>query len=492
MDNELWQALSQAAEIEEKRISTEGYLRDAQKFAMKYLDWSLYRCQIEWAKLVMEHKNDKIFINVPVDHGKSALLSYVIPLMDICRDRNTQILFGTASPDLKKSTTMRIRDQLRYNRKLIGDFGKFYDRENVWESHRFTVIRDDKNLRDPTFTACTVGQSIEGIRAKKGILDDFIDFRASTSEAARREAERWLDQVFLNRLIPLAPVHVIGTRWHPQDTYQYIIEKGTFILKKYMAIDRDWNKESILCPERWSIESLIERRKNIGERVFDQKFRNNPSAMTGARFNSEWLTYYKDYPELKKVVMAIDPAIGEKTTNDYFARAVVGLGIDNNLYLMEMFRDRMDFPAQVKDIQGAYDKWRPSIILIEDVAYQRSLIQQLRSERMLPIKAVPHTSNKLARLEEMGIFFENGTIKIKEDMFDFIHEYTNFPGAHDDQLDALEMCVSFMGHKHNRSIVGFAPGPSRHEMKGIDHILKMREQRAKEGKDKPRRRIMAF
>lgn len=415
-------------------------LSQPRAFAKKYLDIDLWQIQEDRLNLALKTQILKLLVLDPVDHGKSWALGYIYPLMRIIKDRNWQLLFGTASPILKKVTSKRIRDQLRYNDKIIEDFGVFYHPDNIWESDKFSVIRSDKNIRDPTFTAVTTGQAIEGIKADEGLLDDFVDIDSSTSEAKRISDMHWYDTTFMNRLKPTAPVKIDGTRWHPEDAYNTIIERGSFEVLTYTAISSDWDPKTVLCPERWSVELLRQRRTDIGERAFDQKFFNNPHAMVGVRLDPDWLNYYDRTPKTERRVMFIDPASGKSTKQSFYARAIGGLAEiqgDWRIYILDTFRDHIKFPDQIKDIETAYNTWDPELVIVESNFDGGALYQWLVKKRMMNIAEHHEGRNKLAKIEAHGPFFKNEIVWIRRDMFDFIHEFTNFPGAHQDLLDCV-------------------------------------------------------
>lgn len=404
----------------------------------------MYKCQVDWANLALEYWNRDLFVKAAVEHGKSEVFGYILPLRDICADRNMQQLFATASPILKKSTTIRLRDTLKDNDKLIKDFGEFYSPRNLWESSKFTVIRPSANLRDPTFTATTTGQAIEGIKADKGILDDPTDINAATSEARRKSDSRWFRMTFMNRLKAGAPVHAIMTRWHPEDIAKDFEMGEMFAPNNWMeAIDTEWNPSSILCPERWSLKLLRDRHKKIGELAFEQKFRNNPRSVIGAKLNPEWmLPYYTERPELVSIGQTIDTS-GGKAKGDYYCRLTCGLGNDNKIYDLDMVYKHLLFPEQEEDVYRGFYTWKPDFIVIETNADDSALYNQCLKKGILPLYPHHESRNKLAKIQAHSVYFKNGQYRVRENNYDFIREFVNFPGAHDDALDCSCMMIDF-------------------------------------------------
>jgi len=418
------------------------YLNKIDKFSERYLKiggkaLKLYQCQKDWAELIKDH--EKLLINSPVDHAKSVLFGFVLPIFKICNNKDIRILFGSASPTVTANTSLNIRDEFETNNLLIEDFGPFYKQGNLWQAQQWTIERPGaRGLRDPTFSAVTPGRKIEGVRGDCGILDDPIDIDSAESEATRGKILRWVQQTYMNRLEPGSPIYVMGTRWHPDDLYHSLVKMGFFPVSQRAEVDG-----FLLCPEKWTLEALAQRKSEIGSIAYDQKFNNNPQAIIGSKFRTTWLNFYEKTPKdgFTKKLIACDLAIGQKSTNDYYARVVLGLSRKNRIYLLEIMRGRLNFLEQQEDIIAAYNTWMPYKIIIENNNYQRSIIQQLMKDHLIPVVGVTNTENKLSRIESLAPYFENGTILIRHDMEDFITEFTNFPGAKFDQLDALELGV---------------------------------------------------
>lgn len=429
------------------KITKVRALKDPRLFAKRYLDMDLYKFEEELAIIGLNHKRGKLYIEAPTDHGKSTVFGFLLPLMWICKDPNETILFGTSSPKLKKRTCIRNRDTLKNNAKLNEDFGPFYDRSNTWETTQFEVIRPDPILRDPTFTAVTTGEHIEGVKATKGILDDPIDIREQESETIRESDLTWYNTTWNNRIAPGAPEYYVFTRWHPMDLANTIKERGGIVHKEYIAINDAWDPETVLAPERWSVDLLRARARDIGSITFEQKFRNNPSAIVGVRLSTEWLNYYTTQPQIIKKVMLIDPAGGRKGSKSYYARMVMGLGGTEGkykLYILDTFRAHLKFPEQHKDVAEADHVWNPERTVIESNFDGGALYEHLKDKYItIPLREHIEKRNKITKLEAMGAYFEDKTVWCLENMHDFIHEFVNFPGARNDLLDCCNMGIDY-------------------------------------------------
>lgn len=162
-----------------------------------------------------------------------------------------------------------------------------------------------------------------------------------------------------------------------------------------------------------------------------------------------WIKYYhpEELPPLEElsIYQGWDLAISTRETADYTVCTTVGVGRDKQIYVLDWYRERIDFPSQVRMVEELARKWNPLQIGIESNAYQQALPQQLKKTSMLRIKEVKRTKDKVTRITSAFVHFENGKILLPEDhpeLDNFLNEYVYFPqGRHDDMLDATELAL---------------------------------------------------
>jgi predicted phage terminase large subunit-like protein len=125
------------------------------------------------------------------------------------------------------------------------------------------------------------------------------------------------------------------------------------------------------------------------------------------------------------------------------------------MYVLNYYRQHLDFPATIKQVEAQAAAWKPERIAIESVGYQRVLAQALQPG-LLPIVQVQQPKQKEVRiLGTLSPYFENGTLLINKNMEELLLEYLQFPKSeHDDILDALEMAVSQVAHRGVITLVG--------------------------------------
>lgn len=193
---------------------------------------------------------------------------------------------------------------------------------------------------------------------------------------------------------------------------------------------------------RESTPSLIFRREFLAEFV----------SAAGARINKNSIQYISidELQNNKNLVIGIgvDLAIGEKEINDY--TAVCALAYDTLTkfyYVLDIKRDRCSFAKQkamIKDMCNKWNrpdlKWPEPIIGIEDVAYQRAMVQEFQKEVPFAVYGVnPKGKNKVANFASMESRYElNQVFHVENLPLSFENELLSFPeGEHDDYEDAL-------------------------------------------------------
>ena len=124
------------------------------------------------------------------------------------------------------------------------------------------------------------------------------------------------------------------------------------------------------------------------------------------------------------------------------------LAQDDDYYLIDMHRGRYDYPRLKQTAIALADRYKPTMILIEDASAGIALAQELRSLGRHRVRAVKVEQTKELRLFTQAAKFEAGHVYFPKDapfMPDLLHELLSFPnGKHDDQVDSISQAL---GHK---------------------------------------------
>lgn len=431
-----------------------------------------------------------VLITMPPRHGKSTYGSVIFPTYFMAKKPNRFIM----------STS--------YNSQLATDFGRQV-RDLAKEPQVEQVFPDfemsqDSRAVDQWRTTCGgaayfigVGGTTSGRAANLLLLDDPLKSREDAESATQRnKIWNYYVSALSTRLqpdidnIPPAQI-VILTRWHPDDPAGRLMEtddwkEGRWLHINFPAIeeapvrgeqgkvsrttldpsDPDFLapneaskispskryvrkvKKKALWPERFPIADL-ERRQRLNPREFASLYQQTPYIEGGNLIRTHW---WQNYPTDMKpekfvsLIIAADTAFKAKQDSDYSVMVVMGLDSTGDIYIVDLIRDRFEFPELKRRMISLNNLWRGRGlrgIYIEDKASGQSLIQELKRESGVSVIPYKVSTDKVTRLSAVLPLIEGGRVFLPEQALwldNFYDECQSFPsGTHDDQIDALSI-----------------------------------------------------
>jgi len=208
---------------------------------------------------------------------------------------------------------------------------------------------------------------------------------------------------------------------------------------------------------------------NMHPVVFKREYMASFHAMAGVELHGDWLKYYVlgeatpfEHPDDVRLIpksgklnlmkyIGVDPAISLSDKADHFAMTLIGIEKDYSAaYVLDTFKDRLDFPDQVAKIAEWHAKYRPDSIGVESNAYQRVLAQQVaRLPGFPPVVQVMSKGRKEERILGMSPLFRSGRVRIHRRHSDFIDQWITYDSQlknpKDDLLDATEIALGVAG-----------------------------------------------
>ncbi len=167
---------------------------------------------------------DRIIVNIPPEHQKSATWSINYVTWRLCQDLNYRCVIVSASLDMAKKFLYAVKQRLTNPKyaELQRRFGPpegFKKAADSWTKTHIYLAGGDGTEKDPSVQALGVGGQIYGARADEIICDDI----ETLSNVAQWETHvDWLTQEVITRVGTgqHARVLVLGTRVAPVDFYQ--------------------------------------------------------------------------------------------------------------------------------------------------------------------------------------------------------------------------------------------------------------------------------
>lgn len=210
-------------------------------------------------------------------------------------------------------------------------------------------------------------------------------------------------------------------------------------------------KGEVLRPNSEPLEELDRQRAIMGSHAFSAQYQQRPIPLEGQLIKLEWFKQYSDapMPPYSRIVQSWDTATKAGASNDYSV-CVTAAVINEQVYIIDIFRERLDFPSLLRAVAAQGAKYKAADIIIEDVGAGSSLIQQLREG---PLKGMPSIiryqpqGDKQTRLATVSPFVERGEVHLPAEapwLTPFLDELLQFPeGTHDDQVDAFSQLLAW-------------------------------------------------
>jgi phage terminase large subunit-like protein len=153
----------------------------------------------------------------------------------------------------------------------------------------------------------------------------------------------------------------------------------------------------------------------------------DPVAESQQGFDTDWCRTYTRTPREERsgriVYLIGDPAGEEKKGADYTAMAVLGLGSDKKIRLLDGVVDRINLTKRWKKFSELHKKWKPLYSIYErvgkdpEVEYFRERMMQ--EGYIFNIIEVGGNKTKTSRINRLVAPFENGDILLPKNLFYF-------------------------------------------------------------------------
>ncbi|MGQ0723262.1 MAG: phage terminase large subunit family protein [Candidatus Eiseniibacteriota bacterium] len=410
-----------------------------------------------------ESTKDACLQLAPRGYGKSTILTIARAVFEILRNPNIRVLIASNTQLQAEVFLREIKFHLGVNERLIAAFGRYED-ESKWDAREILVKPRTSSAKEATVTCVGVGGPVASRHYDLIIADDLVDEENARTEGQREKVRTWYYKTLLPCLEPEGRLFLVGTRYHYLDLYGHLI-KNEFEERHQVirAIDSDG---ATPWPEKFSIEWLEERRRQMGSAIFATQYQNDVELMKGDIFREAWFRYYEEQQEweLFEHWIGCDPAAtkaevvlsGRKAETDWWT-IVVGArrkeedasgGLGREVFIREVWRGRVAKQEYVNRLVAMNERYQPRRVIVEDVAAQEYLAQDL--EKLMSVKRLKRTKDKVSRAYDLQGYFENGQILFPAPHLQLDREaYTAlqdelilFPNAdHDDLIDGLQTAV---------------------------------------------------
>jgi len=204
-----------------------------------------------------------------------------------------------------------------------------------------------------------------------------------------------------------------------------------------------------LHPAREPVPMLDHLRHTIGEYNFAGQYQQMPTPLGGGLVKAAWFKHYAASalpPQFERIVQSWDTANKATELSDFSVCTTWGIA-GKDLYLIDLLRRRMEYPELKREVRAQYERFRPSVVLIEDKASGTQLIQELIREGLYAVTRYQPQTDKVMRMHAQTAMIENGFVHLPDTapwLAPYLHELTVFPhGKHDDQVDSTAQMLDW-------------------------------------------------
>lgn len=315
----------------------------------------------------------KLIINLPPRCLKSVQVAQLYPAWVLGREAHHQFIGASYAHTLAERNVMKCRQIMQHE----------------WYKATFkdTIISTDQNQKDHFTTTKSgqykgtgIGGTVTGFGANTLLMDDPINPKEAASDTVRISTINEIRSTLFSRYNKFSEGRfaLIMQRVHEQDPSGDLLKDGGCYLLKLPAENKGktitygrkgktWTMQpgELLTP-RLTRTDLDELMLLLSEYNYIGQYLQDPVPMGGGEFKEAWLQLYHPgaiKPKEMNVVILVDQAGGEemnrrkKKLSDWTVMAVIGLANDNNYYLLDMIRDRLNPTDRVDTLFMLHRKW---------------------------------------------------------------------------------------------------------------------------------------
>lgn len=440
----------------------------------------------------------------PRDHGKSRLIAYRVA-WELTKNPTLRILYISATANLAEKQLGFIKGILTsdtYSRYWPDHVNPDEGKRTRWTNSEIALdhpLRKKENVRDPSVFTGGLTTSLTGMHCDIAVLDDVVVYENAYTGEGRNKVK---SQYSLLSSIEGADAKewVVGTRYHPADLYNDLLqmtedifseegekigEENIYEIFERPVEDRGDGTGQFLWPRsqrkdgKWfgfNMQVLAKKRgQYLDKGQFRAQYYNDPSDPDNVPVGSDKFQYYEQ-KHLRQdngywffrdnrlnVFAAVDFAFSLSKKADYTAIVVVGIDADNNVYVLDIDRFRTDrISDYFEHILHLSNKWSFRKMRAETTVAQMAIVKQLKElikqhglsisiEEYRPNKNQGNKQERIAavlepRYDNLSIWhYRGGNTQILEE------ELSSRNPPHDDVIDALASVVD-MAVKPARSV----------------------------------------
>jgi predicted phage terminase large subunit-like protein len=384
-------------------------------------------------------------------HGKSILVSVILPAFLLVRDSTAKVLCVTHDEKLGETHHNDTRKLLEHPRikKLTPGLKLRKDTSDA-------IVTTKGGFRK----AFTMAGNITGHGGDFLIIDDPINAKNASSETLLDQANEQIRYLITRLDQPKEARAILAMqRLRINDAGDLAKEMGwtSVSLPLVAPFDEEWQvgsfkylrkKGEYLDPGRIGPEEEAALRRELGSAAFEAQYQQNPLPAGGGYVKWHWFKTYTTLPPLEAIFQSWDVATIEKGGN-YSVCTTWGYAA-GKFYLIDIWRRQITSPDLLKAIKALDQKYQPNLIVIEGNGVGGPIVQFARADGLDHVWPSIPSKSKKDRFESIAPIIERGEVYLPASatwLKSFHDEVLAFPeGKYDDQADSMSQFLNEIGN----------------------------------------------
>lgn len=403
--------------------------------------WALTQC--------LNGKTKRLIITVPPRNLKSVSASVAFVAWALGHNPALRLICISYAQSLAERHAADTR------RVMASDWYKrIFPNTRITKATQTEIVTDQHGFRFATST----GGSLTGIGGNFIIIDDIHKADEAQSDIKRNSTIDFYLNSVISRLDDKqnGVIVIIQQRLHEDDLVGRLLSTDDWEHLNLPAIaedqqsipigpDKFWTREpgDILHPEREPANILDSYKNQMGAYTFAAQYQQRPAPLGGGILKWSWFKTCKQPLNRRLgdfIVQSWDTAYTINDTSDWTV-CTTWLVRGDFYFLIDIYRERHEFPSVEHAIYLLADRYKADIVLIENVGAGQALCQRLRQAGKLNVTSAQPRQDKATRMMAESPAIERGQVYLPTEadwLESFKREVLNFPnGRHDDQVDSL-------------------------------------------------------
>jgi len=467
----------------------------------------------EMFQITEEQNNNTVVVMAFRGSAKSSIFTMSYPIWAIlCKPQKKFVVVLGQTQRQARQHLANIKRELESNRLLKADLGPFKEIEEDWGATSLVISKSGARI-----TAVSMEQAIRGMRHMQDrpdliIADDLEDIATVKTKEGREKIYNWVTGEVVPAGDQDTKLVLIGNLLHEDSLlcrYREQIEKKDLVGRCLVVPLLDENENIAWIGKYPTMADVDKEKSRVANPIaWSREFELKIVPEEGRIIYPEWIKTYPELPaqakesKFRSIQIGVDLAISTSTTADFTAMVggcLYGYEPNFKIYVLpNSINKRLTMNDIIETAKMVSDSYKingvPAKLFIEDVAFQKSVVQEL-ARFGYPVQGISiNFGNKRDRLAAISFLIQNGRIVFPEHGAENLIMQLNGFGVekHDDLVDAFVILIlGILGMDNKEHYMGVSVGNMNHIFT-TEELQGRKPKSEKETKEEYYRRLQDF